>query len=338
MSSESAEPHSSAEKAADARPFDFRAPLRLSARLTLPGRAILSPLQGVMTRTFMQAAARLDLIPLWFTPFFSTGGVSVPKRAAIRRKLAPCRVRPDLPLVFQLIGHDARSLAATAAGFGEYGVNGINLNFACPSKTVTASGNGAYLLRSPETLFELTRAVVEAVPDGVSVSVKLRAGWDSPDHIREIVRAVCSAGADWIVFHYRTATEAYRSVDASERVRRIACAVEAAGPVPVFGNGDISCCADANELVRATGCSGVAVGRGFLSDPWLVRRIVSGDENSASEVEKTAFLRLLLAGTDSTKRGRNWFLECVKMTYGADSVEFKEARESDWTALRARWC
>ena len=339
MSSGSAEhpADSPAGRKAGAAPFDFRAPLRLSDRLALPGRAVLSPLQGVMTRTFLQAAARLDLIPLWFTPFFSTGGVSVPKRAAILRKLAPYRVRPDLPLVFQLIGHEAHSLAATAAGFAEYGVHGINLNFACPSKTVTASGNGAYLLRSPETVFELTRAVREAVSKDVSVSVKLRAGWDSPDSVHEIVRAVCDAGADWIVFHYRTAAEAYSRVDASERVRRIACAAEAAGSVPVFGNGDIASRADADEMVRSTGCAGVAVGRGFLSDPWLVRRILSGDPNPASEAEKTAFLRLLIAGTDSTRRGRNWFLECVKMTYGADSAEFKEARESAWDALRARW-
>ena len=337
MSSRSAE--YPAEKTADDSSvrFDFHTPLRLSARLTLPGRAVLSPLQGVMTRTFLQAAARLDLIPLWFSPFFSTGGVSVPKRAAILRKLAPYRVRPDLPVVFQLIGHDARSLAATAAGFAEYGVQGINLNFACPSKTVTASGNGAYLLRSPETVAELTRAVREAVPEDVSVSVKLRAGWDSPEFVREIVRAVCDAGADWIVFHYRTAAEAYRPVDDSERVRRIACAVESAGFVPVFGNGDITGRADAESLVRATGCAGVAVGRGFLSDPWLVRRILSGDTAPASEAEKDAFLRLLMAGTDSTRRGRNWFLECVKMTYGADSVEFRKARESAWDTLRARW-
>ena len=336
MSSESAD-HLVVKKTTDVRPFDFSAPLRLSDRLTLPGRAVLSPLQGVMTRTFMQAAARLDLIPLWFTPFFSTGGVSVPKRAAILHKLAPYRVRPDLPIIFQLIGHDARSLAATAAGFAEYGVQGINLNFACPSKTVTASGNGSFLLRSPETIFELTRAVVEAVPKGVSVSVKLRAGWDTPQFVREIVRAVCDAGADWIVFHYRTAAEMYRPGEASERVRRIACAVDAAGSVPVFGNGDISSCADAESLVHDTGCAGVAVGRGFLSDPWLVRRILSRDATPVSGEEKKAFLRLLIAGTDSTKRGRNWFLECVKMTYGADSAEFKESRESAWDALRVRW-
>ena len=321
----------------DVRAFDFSAPLRLSVRLTLPGRTVLSPLQGVMTRTFMQAAARLDLIPCWFTPFFSTGGVSVPKRAAIRRKLAPYRVRPDLPVIFQLIGHEANSLAATAAGFAEYGVQGINLNFACPSKTVTASGNGAFLLRDPEQIGELTRAVREAVPGDVSVSAKLRAGWDSPDSVREIVRTVCDAGADWIVFHYRTAAEAYSPVEVSERFRRIALSVDAAGAVPVFGNGDITDCAGANELVRETGCAGVAVGRGFLSDPWLVRRILSGDTAPVSVAEKDAFLRLLMAGTDSTRRGRNWFLECVKMAFGAESAEFREARTSAWDALRARW-
>jgi tRNA-dihydrouridine synthase C len=321
----------------EGRPFVFSAPLRLSDRLELPGRAVLSPLQGVMTRTFLQTAAQLDLIPCWFTPFFSTGGVSVPKRAAILRKLAPYRVRPDLPLIFQLIGHDASSLAATAAGFAEYDVHGINLNFACPSKTVTASGNGAYLLKSPETVFELTRAVREAVPKDVSVSVKLRAGWDSPDSVRETVRAVCDAGADWIVFHYRTAAEFYGAVDSSERFRRIAEAAEAAGSVPVFGNGDVTDCAGAHELVGQTGCAGVAVGRGFLSDPWLVRRILSGDTNPVSVTEKNEFLRLLLAGTDATKRGRNWFLECVKMAFGADSAEFRDARASSWNALRARW-
>ena len=148
---------------------------------------------------------------------------------------------------------------------------------------------------------------------------------------------MCDAGAEWIVFHYRTAAEFYGAVDSSERFRRIAEAVEAAGHVPVFGNGDVTDCAGADELVRMTGCAGVAAGRGFLSDPWLVRRILSGDANPVSVEEKNEFLRLLLAGTDSTKRGRNWFLECVKMAFGADSDEFREARASSWDALRARW-
>ena len=329
---------SASDEAAPDRAFDFRAPLRLSERLALPCRVVWSPLQGVMTRTLLHAAARLDLIPCWFTPFFSTGGVSVPKPAAVRRKLAPYRVRPDLPLIFQLIGHDPASLAATAAVFAETGgVPGINLNFACPSKTVTASGNGASLLNDPDAVGALTRAVVRAVPHGVSVSVKLRAGRDDASRLSEIVRAVCDAGADWIVFHWRTAAEGYRPVDREERLRRIRLAVENAGPVPVFGNGDVTDCAGAETLVRETGCAGVAVGRGVLSDPWLAKRILTGDRNPPSPAERTEFLRLLAAGTDSTRRGRNWFLECVKMTFGADSEEFREARAGGWDELRARW-
>ena len=329
---------SASDESAPDTEFDFRAPLRLSRRLTLPCRVVWSPLQGVMTRTLLHAAAQLDLIPCWFTPFFSTGGVSVPKSAAVRRKLAPYRVRPDLSLVFQLIGHDAGSLAATAAVFAQEDcVNGINLNFACPSKTVTASGNGAALLDRPSVVGELTRAVVDAVPGDVSVSVKLRAGKDSAELLPQIVREVCAAGADWIVFHWRTAAEGYCPVDAAERFRRIRLAVETAGPVPVFGNGDVTDRAGAEELVRETGCAGVAVGRGVLSDPWLAKRILSGDRNAPTLEERTAFLRLLASGTDSTRRGRNWFLECVKMTFGPDSQEFREARAGGWDELRARW-
>jgi len=329
---------SASDESPNAAAFDFRAPLRLSDRLELPCRVVWSPLQGVMTRTLLQAAAELDLIPCWFTPFFSTGGVSVPKPAAVRRKLAPYRIRPDLPLIFQLIGHDADSLAATAVMFAETGgVNGINLNFACPSQTVTASGNGASLLKSPSAVGELTRAVVRAVPKGVSVSVKLRSGWDSAGLLPEIVSGVCSAGADWIVLHWRTAVDGYGAVDGAERFRRIRLAVETAGRVPVFGNGDVVDFAGAEELVRETGCAGVAVGRGVLSDPWLAKRILAGDRNAPTPEQRNAFLRLLAAGTDSTRRGRNWFLECVKMTFGADSAEFREARAGTWDELRSRW-
>ena len=112
---------------------------------------------------------------------------------------------------------------------------------------------------------------------------------------------------------------------------------ETAGDVPVFGNGDVADRAGAEELVRETGCAGVAVGRGVLSDPWLARRILSGDRSAPTMEERTAFLRLLAEGTDSTRRGRNWFLECVKMTFGPDSQEFREARAGGWDELRARW-
>ena len=41
--------------------------------------------------------------------------------------------------------------------------------------------------------------------------------------------------------------------------------------IPVLGNGDVWSAVDAAEMVAATGCAGVVVGRGCLGRPWLFR-------------------------------------------------------------------
>jgi len=45
--------------------------------------------------------------------------------------------------------------------------------------------------------------------------------------------------------------------------------VVAAVSVPVVGNGDVRNHADASELVTATGCAAVMIGRGALGAPWI---------------------------------------------------------------------
>jgi tRNA-dihydrouridine synthase len=44
--------------------------------------------------------------------------------------------------------------------------------------------------------------------------------------------------------------------------------------IPVLGNGDIWQASDAVEMMRATGCDGVVVGRGCLGRPWLFGHLV----------------------------------------------------------------
>ncbi|GEM_PF-1281516 len=311
--------------------FDFSKPLYLSERLTLPTRALLSPMQGIMTSTFLQAASRLNLVDAWLTPFYSSGGVSIPKPAAVRRKIAPYRTRPEIPVIFQMIGHDAEALAETARIFAECGVEGINLNFACPSKTVLLSGNGASCLKQAGLAAKITETTARKLPSGVSLSVKIRTGWDSAKDAPQLVRDLCNAGAQWIICHYRTAMEMYQKLPDAQQVRqeRISTAVNAAGDIPVFGNGDVDSFEDAKGFVRQTGCQGVAAGRAFLTNPYLIMEIGSNGFSGHGANKQEIFLKMLseLMKTQNMpkRHQRGWYLECIKMAYGENSAEFEQA-------------
>ena len=44
--------------------------------------------------------------------------------------------------------------------------------------------------------------------------------------------------------------------------------------IPVIGNGDVTSIADADYMLRTTGCAGVSIGRGALANPWIFRQLV----------------------------------------------------------------
>ena len=80
-----------------------------------------------------------------------------------------------------------------------------------------------------------------------------------------------ACGADAVCIHARTRTQFYAPGDDWSIIARVKAAVS----VPVIGNGDVLSPADADRMLRETGCDGIAVARGALGNPWLFAEIAA---------------------------------------------------------------
>jgi nifR3 family TIM-barrel protein len=105
----------------------------------------------------------------------------------------------------------------------------------------------------------------------VPVTVKMRMGLtDDTLTYLDAASAAVDAGAAAIALHARTAEQLYSGRADWGAIARLKEHVTA---VPVLGNGDVWCGADAVRMVAETGCDGVVVGRGCLGRPWLFREL-----------------------------------------------------------------
>lgn len=174
----------------------------------------------------------------------------------------------------QLYGVDPAIMARAARILcEEHGVSHIDLNFGCPVPKVTRKGGGAVLPWKRRLLGAILEATVAAAaPFGVPVTMKTRKGIDD-DHLTfvEAGRIAQDSGCAAIALHGRTAAQHYSGQADWDAIGELVAAVD----IPVLGNGDIWEASDALQMVDATGCAGVVVGRGCLGRPWLFRDLAA---------------------------------------------------------------
>src|SRR5206468_1368922 len=165
---------------------------------------------------------------------------------------------------FQLLGGDPDVLAEAARRLAATGADGIDLNMGCPVSKIVAKGQGAALMRDPLRAAVILRTLRKAVD--VPFTIKIRSGWDERTvNAVEIARIAEGEGVDAITVHPRTRSQQYTGRAPWAIIREVVAAVS----VPVVGNGDVRNHADASELVTATGCAAVMIGRGALGAPWI---------------------------------------------------------------------
>ena len=174
-----------------------------------------------------------------------------------------------LPLQLQLLGDSPELMAASAVEGCIAGARAIDINFGCPAPTILRHSGGAALLRTPCAITEIVSAVRKALPPMIAVSAKIRLGWDNPNAVDTIARAVEDGGANWITIHARTKLEGYKPGVHWDAVARVKSRLS----IPVIANGDLFTAEDVTRCAAETGCSHFMIGRGILKNPFLAHDI-----------------------------------------------------------------
>ena len=213
------------------------------------------------------------------------------------------------PVGLQLFGSDPDTLARAAEmmqkGYGENYArpNAIDINMGCPVPKIFNNGEGSALMRSPELIYKIVKAVKENIE--LPVTVKIRAGVSKESvNAVECASAAEAGGASLVCVHGRTRVEMYSGKADREIIKRVKDSLH----IPVIANGDIKTAEDALSMFRDTGADGIAIGRGAVGNPFIFREIecaILGREYkkpSLSEIIDTALRQLRLSIEDKGER------------------------------------
>ena len=233
----------------------------------------LAPMEAVTDASF-RILCREAGAAMVTTEFVSSDGLvrDVSKTIAKMHTL-----EEEAPVAVQIYGNipeamvDAAKMAERAKELaGGHGADIIDINFGCPVSKIAGRGAGSGMMREPDKMVAITKAIVEAV--GKPVTVKTRLGWDdSSKIIVDLAERLQDTGISALTIHGRTRCQMYKGeadwtligeVKNNPRMH-----------IPIIGNGDINTAAKAKKAFDRYGVDGIMVGRASFGHPWIFTEI-----------------------------------------------------------------
>jgi tRNA-dihydrouridine synthase B len=247
---------------------------------------ILAPVAGHTDTLFRQAIKGLGGCGLVVSELVSTEAMTRKQE----RTLHLVRFEDsERPISIQVFGSDPDRMARSGIMVEELGADIVDINLGCPVKKVVSQGGGSNLLRDLHLLERIFRAVRKAVT--IPLTIKMRTGWDRTSvNALEVVKLAEDSGVEAVAIHGRARCDMF----SGRADWAVIGQVKAKATIPVFGNGDVFTPEDAARMFRETGVDAVMMGRGVLSNPWLIRQCsdyLSGRSvSAAAEPERKAFI------------------------------------------------
>lgn len=294
---------------------------------------LLAPMEDVTDASF-RILCREQGADMVYTEFIPSDGLVRDAAKAIAKMKTSGE---EAPVGIQIYGHipesmvEAARMADKAAEIaGGHGADVIDINFGCPVSKIAGRGAGSGMMREPDKMVAITKAVVEAV--GKPVTVKTRLGWDENSRIIvELAEKLQDVGIKALTIHGRTRCQMYRGsadwtligeVKNNPRMH-----------IPIVGNGDICDGPGAKDAFERYGVDGIMVGRATFGKPWIFREIKYYLEHGTpmpdlSVSEKVALAKRHLALSLAYKGDKRGIYEMRRhlSCYFKGLPDFKETR------------
>lgn len=240
-----------------------------------------APMEGLTDRIWRQAHQRWFGAPgapaRYYAPFLSPPE----NRVLIKKKMAELdpAANPGTPVIPQLLAKDGALAAWMVTELRRLGYTEVNLNFGCPSGTVTAKGKGAGMLRDPAKLEAFLDEFFSRTEG--PVSVKTRLGVEKPEEFAAILEIYSRYPISELTIHPRVMRQQYRG----QADRAAFAAALPRCTMPVCYNGDVTTAAQLHALEKEfPTLSGIMVGRGLIADPALFRKARGGAPATKEEL------------------------------------------------------
>lgn len=168
----------------------------------------------------------------------------------------------EKPLAVQIFGSDPEIMAQTAHIALTTGASVLDINMGCPAPKVANNGDGSSLMKNPDLIYKIVKAVKKEV--NVPVTCKIRSGFDKVN-APLIAKVIEEAGADAVAVHPRTRDMYYSGKADWDIIKNI----KENAKIPVIGNGDIFSPEDAKKMFDYTKCDAVMIARGAQGNPFI---------------------------------------------------------------------
>ena len=234
---------------------------------------LLAPMEDVTDASF-RAVCKECGADMVYTEFVPSDGLIRDAAKAIAKMRTSDE---EAPIGIQIYGHIPESMveAARMADHadeiaGGHGCEVIDINFGCPVSKIAGRGAGSGMMREPDKMVAITKAVVEAVRK--PVTVKTRLGWDEGSKIIvELAERLQDCGIAALTIHGRTRQQMYRGSADWTLIGQVR--ENPRMHIPIIGNGDITTPERAAECFSRYGVDGIMVGRASYGNPWIFKEI-----------------------------------------------------------------